>query len=500
MEDYTLLTSVVASLATLAYLKRWLWPDSRQLKRIPTIGPTAPIISYWGAVRWLMYGAEITQEGYTKYKGRPFKVANFNRWLVIVSGPQLVDDIRKAADHELSFEEAAHENLEVRYTAGPSIAENSYHVPIVRGQLTRNIALLFDGIRDEVAKAFHDQIPPTDDWTPVVAHLAIMQVVARATNRVFVGAPKCRDRDWLDLSIQFTGDLMHGAQIITQFPSFLKPLAARLFTRVPAAKRRGCRHLEKIIEHRKACLEQYGRDWPDKPNDLLSWLIDEAEGDERTVYNLVTRVLTLEFAAIHTSSNSFTHALYQLAAHPEWAEPMRDEIEQVVRREGWSKVSLDKMHTLDSFLKESQRYYAIGSVTMVRRAMKDFMFSDGTVIPEGTFVGVAVLPMQHDPEYYKDPDTFNPWRFSDMREKEGDSGRHLMVSTGIEYHPFGYGRHACPGRFFAATELKLMLAHVVLNYDVKAEEDGVVPPFLQFGQNTAPDMKAQVLFRKRQQL
>jgi hypothetical protein len=34
---------------------------------------------------------------------------------------------------------------------------------------------------------------------------------------------------------------------------------------VPAAVRRGRRHLEKIILQRKACLEQYGNDWQDKP-------------------------------------------------------------------------------------------------------------------------------------------------------------------------------------------------------------------------------------------
>lgn len=44
-----------------------------------------------------------------QYKGRPFKVANFNRWLVIVSGPRLIDDVRKAADNELSFIDAANE-------------------------------------------------------------------------------------------------------------------------------------------------------------------------------------------------------------------------------------------------------------------------------------------------------------------------------------------------------------------------------------------------------
>jgi cytochrome P450 len=81
-------------------------------------------------------------------------------------------------------------------------------------------------------------------------------------------------------------------------------------------------------------------------------------------------------------------------------------------------------------------------VTMVRRAMQDFTFSDGTFIPEGTFVGVAVLPTHHDEEYYEDPDTFNPWRFSALREKEADTSRYLLVSTSLEYHPFGHGRHA----------------------------------------------------------
>lgn len=38
-------------------------------------------------------------------------------------------------------------------------------------------------------------------------------------------------------------------------------------------------------------------------NDLLSWLLDEAKGEELTNYNLVLRILTLEFASIHTTTN-----------------------------------------------------------------------------------------------------------------------------------------------------------------------------------------------------
>jgi len=258
------------------------------------------------------------------------------------------------------------------------------------------------------------------------------------------------------------------------------------------------KHLEPEIRKRQEKIEQYGADYPDKPNDMLSWLMDHAEGEEQSVRNLVLRILVLDFAAIHTSTMSFTHALYHLASNTEYAKILRQDIDNVVKAEGWTKASMEKMHKVDSFLKESQRMYSLGSVSMLRRAMKDFTFSDGTFIPEGTFVGSAVLPMQHEPEYYDDPDVFHPWRFADAREKEGDSGKHTMVSTSVEYHPFGHGRHACPGRFFAANELKMMLVHLVTTYDIKLENEGVIPPTMGFGPAIVPNRTAKVLFKKRQ--
>ena len=55
-----------------------------------------------------------------------------------------------------------------------------------------------------------------------------------------------------------------------------------------------------------------------------------------------------------------------------------------------------------------------------------------------------------------------------------------------------------PGRFFAANELKAMMAHIVMNYDVKFEDEGVRPPNMWFGINVVPDPTAKVMFRKRQ--
>ena len=54
-------------------------------------------------------------------------------------------------------------------------------------------------------------------------------------------------------------------------------------------------------------------------------------------------------------AQAFTHALYNLAAQPQYIKPLRDEVEGIIAEDGWSKISIGKMRKLDSFLRESQR-------------------------------------------------------------------------------------------------------------------------------------------------
>ena len=54
-----------------------------------------------------------------------------------------------------------------------------------------------------------------------------------------------------------------------------------------------------------------------------------------------------------------------------------------------------------------------------------------------------------------------------------------------------------PGRFFAANEIKVMMEHIILNYDIKFENEGVRPANKWFGLSLAPDPTVKVFFRKR---
>ncbi|KAJ3007828.1 hypothetical protein NUW54_g3393 [Trametes sanguinea] len=481
-DSVTIAGTALAAFLTLCLARWYLNP----LRAIPTVGGTSlPFLSYLTALKW--------------YYGSVFKVAMLDQWLVVVSGPKLVEELRKRPDNEFSAEQGLQSFLPLKYMLGYETVHDQYHVDLVREKLTRSIPLILPDVIDELRLAVSEHIPATEnEWVSINVLDKTREIVARASSRVFVGMQACRDPDYLDITVNFTLDVIRDRALFNLFPRFLKPIVSLLAGRAARTVQRATPILKPIIEERKRNMADYGEDWGDKPNDMLQWIIDEARTRNGTDVTIIERILLMNFAAIHTSSNSITHAIYHIAEHPEYLHTLRDEIEPIVKEEGWTKTGMAKMWKLDSLLRESQRHNGINIISLMRKAVKDIVLSNGTLIPRGALIVAASTPLHHDNNIYPDAEVFDPFRFARQRESEGESLKHQYANTSIEYIAFGHGKHACPGRFFAANELKAMLAYIVLNYDFKLGGDGKRPPNVHFGPTIIPNPDAQVQFRKRE--
>lgn len=135
-------------------------------------------------------------------------------------------------------------------------------------------------------------------------------------------------------------------------------------------------------------------------------------------------------------------------------------------------------------------------VSMQRRTVKPMTLPNGLTIPKGERVWVDSAHMWSD-EFYKNADEFNPYRFMELRGTEKEHMAHL-VSTSAEHPGFGHGEHACPGRFFAANELKILLCHMLLKYEWKFPAGGDLS-YIPFGLPLVPNPGARILVKRRQE-
>lgn len=104
-----------------------------------------------------------------------------------------------------------------------------------------------------------------------------------------------------------------------------------------------------------------------------------------------------------------------------------------------------------------------------------FKLGDMTV-PKGTVVAVPNYNVHTDDEIYPDGDKYDPFRYSrPLEDMFMASNSHALRTTQAatpspEFLHFGYGRHACPGRFVAITLLKIDIAYILMKYDVQPFE------------------------------
>ncbi|KIK22831.1 hypothetical protein PISMIDRAFT_101818, partial [Pisolithus microcarpus 441] len=406
------------------------------LDHIPSIGYSSWPLSYITSFKYVSNAVQILQEGYAKYKGAPFKVPTLNRWIVVI-GRQHLEDIKKSTDDELSLIEVANNSAKVDYLIGPEINSNPYHISIARIHLTRNLGLYYPDIKDEVHAAFEKLLDlKADAWKSVPAVETVREIVCRASNRVFVGLPRCTLIPPVSLVTYF---FFQSRQSLRT--RILPSLVSKKLPKTATGIARAMKHLDPIVKEHLKCAGERKDDWSDKPNDILQWLIDEKQ--ESSTRQLALRVWTVNFASIHVRLPPHLHKrCTNLSAYPQYVGPLREEVDALIREHGWKKEAIALMRKVDKFLAETQRLEGVLTSSVQRKAMKDLTLSDGTFVPKGTHLCIPTYVFHRDGAVYENPGVFNPFRFSQLSDDEGVSARHQMVGVTQDYFPFGFGKHA----------------------------------------------------------
>jgi len=119
------------------------------------------------------------------------------------------------------------------------------------------------------------------------------------------------------------------------------------------------------------------------------------------------RVLQMDFGYILSTFTTLTHALYHIAAASQYADILRQEIKSIVQEEGWTKLAMQCMQKVDSFLREFARMNPLGMITM-HHAAQDYTFSNGVVVRKGETVASAMDAVHQNAEEDENPGEFRP--------------------------------------------------------------------------------------------
>ncbi|KAK5119704.1 hypothetical protein LTR85_007280 [Meristemomyces frigidus] len=411
--------------------------------------------------------------GYKKFTKteQPYRVQTSAGSERIILPLKYLTEVKNAPQSHISLPEEMAHLLLMDYTGVPQRTDSG--TKVVRVDMTRQLGNLVTAMDEECVAGFQRFMPQCKDWTAVKIYPVLARIVAQISGRVLVGSELCRDEEWLRISIEFSTDAFGAARALragNKYPwsmlldSYTSPSVAR----IREGRKKAAALLRPICEKRLASMSDPA--WK-RPNDGNQWLLDSHAHSGESIDEVVKSQLRLTMAAIHNTTMSITNDIFDLLAHPEYTECLREEVQQVLAEEGgWTKQALTKMRKLDSFMKESQRMTPSTMLTVKRKVLQDSQLHGGLMLRKGSHIAFASDGLNRDSDIYSSPQKFDGLRFYKLcaGEKTADNeARHQYVTATSEYLNWGQGRNACPGRFFASDEIKLMLAHLLLNFDIR---------------------------------
>jgi cytochrome P450 len=191
----------------------------------------------------------------------------------------------------------------------------------------------------------------------------------------------------------------------------------------------------------------------EEKGDLLSMLMsarDPETGEGMSDTQLRDEVMTVFVAGHETTANALAWTLGLQSRYPDVERTLRREIDQVLGDRPPKLEDLEQLVYTEKVIKESMRL--VPPVWIIARSAMEEDVIGGYRIPKGTWTFVSPYLTHHDARFWRNPEGFDPERFSPDEEAKRPKGA---------YFPFALGPRKCIGESFAMMEARLILAAIV---------------------------------------
>ncbi|KAH8432054.1 cytochrome P450 [Aspergillus melleus] len=486
MYGYIVFTAILATILGLS--PRWLRaPD------LPTINVyPGDFMKKKAREEFLSDAQALLAEGARKFNG-PFRIITSpgSRVILPKSWTPFVKSCKKL-DHLALVRAEYFGNIPGLEGLSAFLDPNHILIDVIKMKLNQNHQCQV--MHDHSADVMEETWTKQTEWHLVDFSPDILKFTARVASSIFVGHELARDQDWQTLITTYTVTFFNSVRALRNWPKSLHPVIHWMLPDCQKARgqvRLARRMLAPVLEERtamKKSAETEGHKL--KFDDTIEWTEEVAKGRP---YDPVAVQLGLAMGALHTTTQLMQQAILDICAHQDLIKPLREEIAYAVQESGWTTAGLFKMKLLDSVIKETQRLKPGLLANLERTTTDKVTLPNGITLPPGTNVGVE-CNMWSDAETYSSPEKFDGYRFLRMREA-GDNTA-VLSATNPEHVAFGIGRSICPGRFMAASEIKIVISRLLLDYDIRFAE-GYKPCVIHHGFEMLSDPLAKVEVRKR---
>ncbi|KAL4956496.1 cytochrome P450 [Aspergillus filifer] len=345
------------------------------------------------------------------------------------------------------------------------------------------------------------------EWKRLHAQDLTDSVIKYITSRIVFGDALAGNEPFLHALERYVS-MVIPLSLALRFVS-LGPLKHAFMWLIHWANRRdlatATRYVVELINERRRTQASKKLSEDEKPVDAIQWAMEQDIAEHLKKPEVIAhRILHQCSAIMQTPAVAMGHLLYDVASHPGCLDELREEITSCLAEDGgsgWTQNAMARMKKLDSFVQECFRMNSmVTPLTGWRVVTSDtFRFDDGLILPRGTLLTFPTIHVQNDPDIHPNPTKFDFLRFYRLKEEDRRAGvPSFNRDLKTEWLSFGYGRQACPGRFFAVRLLKTIVGELILRYDIRyAGGNRARPAVLDVEPITVPDRTVELEFRAR---